>query len=325
MPRLRLTVVLSCSVLLLAACGGGGDGEEAGAGSSDAPRPVTVGVVPIADVAPLYLGVEEGFFSERGLDVEVVTGQGGAALVPAVVSGEQDFAFSNTLSLLVAQEAGLPIQVVAPGNSSTGDPADDFGCVLVPAGSPLQSVAELAGKRVSTNTLNNINVAVIRDVVDRAGADSSTIQFLEIAHPDVPQAVASGQVDAATAVEPFKTIALQQGARCLSNVFAEAQEDPLLIGAYFTTSETAQTDPELVDAFVAGLQESFAYATENPDAARGILGSFTELSPDLAGAITLAGWPEELERGSFEYMSEVGVRYGILEGPADLDTLLPQD
>jgi NitT/TauT family transport system substrate-binding protein len=324
MPRLHLAVLLSCSVLL-AACGGGGDGGQAGAGSSDSPRKVTVGVIPIADVAPLYLGVEEGFFAERGLDVELVTGQGGAALVPAVVSGEQDFAFSNTLSLMVAQQAGLPVQVVAPGNTSTGNPADDFGCVLVPPGSPLQTVADLAGKRVSTNTLNNINVAVIRDVVDRAGADSSTIEFLEIAHPDVPQAVATGQVDAATAVEPFKTIALQQGARCLSNVFAEAQEDPLLIGAYFTTSETATSDPELVDAFVEGLQESFAYATENPDEARGILGSFTELSPELAGAITLAGWPEELERGSFEYMSGIGARYGILDGPADLDTLLPQD
>jgi NitT/TauT family transport system substrate-binding protein len=323
MPRLRLTVVLSCSVLL-AACGGGGDGEGAGTGSADAPRQVTVGVIPIADVAPLHLGVEQGFFADRGLDVELVTGQGGAALVPAVVSGEQDFAFSNTLSLMVAQEAGLPIQAVAPGNSSTGDPAADFSCVVVPPGSPLQSVADLAGKRVSTNTLNNINVAVIRDVVDRAGADSSTIEFLEIAHPDVPQAVASGQVDAAVAVEPFATIALQQGARCLSSIFAEAQEDPLLISAYFTTSETAQSDPELVDAFVEGLQESFAYATENPDEARGILGSFTELGPELAGAITLAGWPQELDRGSFEYMSEIGARYGILEQPADLDALLPQ-
>ncbi|MGY1823026.1 ABC transporter substrate-binding protein [Geodermatophilus sp. SYSU D00079] len=323
MSRLRVTVLLSCSVLL-AACGGGEDGAAAGAGSSDAPRQVTVGVVPIADVAPLYLGVAEGFFSERGLDVEVVTGQGGAALIPAVVSGEQDFAFSNTLSLMVAQEAGLPIQVIAPGNSSTGDPADDFGCVIVPPDSPLQSVADLAGKRVSTNTLGNINVAVIRDVVDRAGADSSTIEFLEIAHPDVPQAIATGQVDAATSVEPFKTIAIQQGARCLSNVFAEAQEDPLLIGGYFAASETVQSDPELVDAFVEGLQESFAYATENPDEARGILGDYTELSPELAETITLAAWPQELERGSFEYMSEVGARYGILEGPADLDALLPQ-
>jgi NitT/TauT family transport system substrate-binding protein len=215
--------------------------------------------------------------------------------------------------------------VVATGNSSTGDPADDFGCVLVPGDSPLQSLADLAGKQVTTNTLQNINVAVVRDLVDRAGADSSTIQFLEVAHPDVPQVIATKQVDAAASVEPFKSIAISQGARCLSNVFAEALEEPLTIGAYFATAETVESDPELVEAFTAGLAESFAYATDNPAEVRRILGTYTELTPELAEAITLATWPQEVHRESFEYMSEAGVRYGILEEPADLDTLLPAE
>jgi NitT/TauT family transport system substrate-binding protein len=324
MSHVRLPVLLACTVLLTA-CGGGGDDAATGTGSGESPRPVSVGVIPIADVAPLYLGVEQGFFTDRGLDLELVTGQGGAALVPAVVSGQQDFAFSNTLSLMVAKEAGLPLQVVATGNSSTGDPADDFGCVLVPGDSPLQSLADLAGKRVTTNTLQNINVAVVRDLVDRAGADSSTIQFLEVAHPDVPQVIATKQADAATSVEPFKSIAIGQGARCLSYVFAEAQDEPLTIGAYFATAETVQSDPELVEAFVAGLEESFAYATDNPDEVRRILGTYTELTPELTEAITLATWPQDIDRESFEYMSDVGARYGILKAPADLDALLPQE
>jgi NitT/TauT family transport system substrate-binding protein len=324
MSRLRLSALLCCTALLTA-CGGGDEGAATGTGSGESPRPVSVGVIPIADVAPIYLGVEQGFFTDRGLDLELVTGQGGAALVPAVVSGQQDFAFSNTLSLMVAKEAGLPLQVVAPGNSSTGDPADDFGCVLVPGDSPLQSMADLAGKRVTTNTLQNINVAVVRDMVDRAGADSATIQFLEVAHPDVPQVIATKQADAAVSVEPFKSIAIGQGARCLSNIFSEAQDTPLAIGAYFSTAETVQSDPELVEAFVAGLQESYAYASDNPAEVRRILGTYTELTPELTEAITLATWPEEIERTSYEYMSEVGVRYGILKAPADLDALLPQE
>jgi NitT/TauT family transport system substrate-binding protein len=322
MSRLRLTVLLSCTALLTA-CGGGDGGSESGTGSGDAPRTVSVGVIPIADVAPVYLGVEQGFFSDRGLELDLVSGQGGAALIPAVMSGQQDFAFSNILSLMVAQEAGLPLQVVATGNSSTGEPADDFGCVLVPGDSPLQSLADLAGTRVSTNTLQNINVAVVRDLVDRAGADSSTIEFLEVAHPDVPQVIATKQVDAAVSVEPFKSIALGQGARCLSNIFAEAQDEPLTIGAYMATRETVESDPELVEAFVAGLTESFAYATDNPAEVRRILGTYTELTPELTEAITLATWPEEVHRPSFEYLSEAGVRYGILKQPADLDALLP--
>jgi NitT/TauT family transport system substrate-binding protein len=323
MSRMRLTALLSCS-LLLAACGGGSDDASTGTGSGDAPRQVSVGVIPIADVAPLYLGVEQGFFTDRGLDLELVSGQGGAALLPAVVSGQQDFAYSNNLSLMVAQEANLPVQVVATGSSSTGDPTNDFGCVLVPGDSPIQSLADLAGKRVSTNTLNNINVAVMRDLVDAAGADSSTIQFLEVAHPDVPQVIATKQVDAAVSVEPFKTIALKQGARCVSYMFAEAQEEPLTIASYFATSETVQSDPELVEAFVEGVKESFAYSTANPDEVRRILGTFTQLEPELAESITLSYWPEEIDRASFEYMSEIGARYEILDEPADLDALLPK-
>ncbi len=323
MSRLRFPVLLACTALLTA-CGSGADGAAPVTGSGESPRPISVGVIPIADVAPLYLGVEQGFFTDRGLELELVTGQGGAALVPAVVSDQQDFAFSNTLSLMVAQEAGLPLQVVATGNSSTGDPADDFGCVLVPGDSPLQSLADLAGTRVTTNTLQNINVAVVRDLVDRAGADSSTVQFLEVAHPDVPQVIATRQADAAVSVEPFKSIAIGQGARCLSNVFSEAQDEPLTIGAYFATAKTVQSDPELVEAFVAGLEESFAYASDNPAEVRRILGTYTELTPELTEAITLATWPQDIDRGSFEYMSEVGVRYGILEAAADLDVLLPK-
>jgi hypothetical protein len=41
-----------------------------------------VGIIPIVDVAPIYLGVQEGFFSDRNLDVTIETGQGGAAIGP---------------------------------------------------------------------------------------------------------------------------------------------------------------------------------------------------------------------------------------------------
>jgi hypothetical protein len=49
--------------------------------------PITVGVIPIVDAASSYLGVQEGFFEEQGLEVSLETAQGGAASVPSVVSG----------------------------------------------------------------------------------------------------------------------------------------------------------------------------------------------------------------------------------------------
>src|SRR5690606_21603782 len=89
--------------------------------------PVTVGSLPIVDTAAIHLGVEQGIFAEHGLDVDLQIAQGGAAVVPAVVSGEYQFAFSNVVSLLVASSQGLDLQIVASGNSTSGDPAADIG------------------------------------------------------------------------------------------------------------------------------------------------------------------------------------------------------
>ncbi|MFP5333893.1 MAG: hypothetical protein ACLGIV_01135 [Actinomycetes bacterium] len=41
-----------------------------------------VGVIPIVDVAPIYLGVEQGFFEERGIDLTLESGQGAPRSCP---------------------------------------------------------------------------------------------------------------------------------------------------------------------------------------------------------------------------------------------------
>lgn len=149
MIRIRAALA-AASVLLLAACGGGG-GSKA---SDKGPASVKVSVIPIVDMAPIYLGNQQGFFAEQGLKLRIQTAQGGAAIVPAVVSGQVDFGFSNYTSLIIARSKGLPLKVVAPGNASTGVQGKDFGGVVVKAGSPIKTAKDLVGKRVAVNTLN---------------------------------------------------------------------------------------------------------------------------------------------------------------------------
>ena len=47
--------------------------------------------------------------------------------MPAVVSGQYQFGFSNVVSLLIATSRDLPLKVVANGNNSTGVDGQDFG------------------------------------------------------------------------------------------------------------------------------------------------------------------------------------------------------
>lgn len=325
MHRRRIGIILGgiVPVLLLAACGSPSDDAEAAATSDGELQEITVGVIPILDVAPLYLGVQQGIFADHGLALNFENAAGGAAIVPAVVSGQYEIGFSNITSLMLGQAEGLDLRVVSAGSSSTGDPTADFGAIVAPADSDVKSVADLAGRTVAINTLNNINDTLIREAVDQAGGDASAIQFVEIPHAEMVAALENGQVDVAWEVEPFLTIARQGGAQDVWSLYAEATED-LTVATYFTSGETAEAKPEVIEAFAAAAEESFEYATEHPEETKAILAEYTEIDPEIFDELTLPAFPTEINRESVEHVAELGDKWGLFEqDDVDLDALLP--
>lgn len=323
--RIRTTVAaaIAATALALTGCSSGDAGNSETTPSNPDTTELTqvdLGLIPLMLVAPVYLGMEQGYFEEEGIELTPAMGQGGAALVPAVISGEYDIAFSNNLSLLVAREAGLPLTAIAAGVASTGAPDEgDFSCLLVSGDSDLGGMKDLEGQLVAVSQLQSFDLALVRDLVDREGGDSSKVEFVEVAHPDIPAAVANEQVAAAVTSEPFQTLAQREGSKCLSYIFAEPTSEPLTIGSYFTSEEFAAENPELVEGFARAIAKSISFAAENPDEVRRIIPTFTQISEDLAAEVTLPGWPEQQSRESWEYMSEIGVRYGILKESANIE------
>lgn len=326
---LALTALAVTGALALAGCSGGGapaasdpaPGATTGGEASGELTPISVGVIPIVDVAAIYLGVEEGFFEEEGLDVTLELAQGGAAIVPAVVSDEYQFGFSNVTSLLLATNNGVPLQAVAAGNYTTGG-EPDIGAVVVPEGSDIQTAADLAGRSVAVNTLNNIGDSTVRNVVDNAGGDSSGIQFVEMGFPDMPAAVSGEQVDAAWILEPHLTRALQDGARVVSWNFAETDPD-LMISAYFTSQPYAAENPEVVEAFTRALNQSLDFAEENPDATRAILGEYTQIDPAVAEAMTMPRYSSEFSTDTVQLLADLALEYGMVDEAIDFSALVP--
>src|SRR5262245_40109881 len=125
-PAWRVLALAGVMALVVAACGGddddgdnGGQADSGGTSASEEMTSIKVGVVPVVDVAPLYLGISKGFFEDEGLDVEPVVAQGGAAIIPAVVNGDQEIGFSNVVSLMLAQTQDLPLKIISQGIQAT--------------------------------------------------------------------------------------------------------------------------------------------------------------------------------------------------------------
>lgn len=314
--RRLLAALLAAGVVLSTGC----DGEPSA--SVDEPDKVNVGVIAILDVAPIYLGEQKGFFTNRGIDLTLTTAQGGAAIVPAVVSGQYQFGFSNVVSLLLAQSRGLPLKVVSNGNNSTGVDGKDFGSVLVKGDSPIRGAADLPGHSIAVNTLQNIVDTTVRASVRQAGGDPKALRFVELPFPDMPAALQSGKVDAAFMVEPFQSAARAQGARSVASSYVDAAAD-LTVAVYFTSTQLTGSDPDLVRRFTEAMKESLAYANSHPDEARAVIGTYTKITPEVIAQVTLPTWPADINRQSVQTLADLAVQDGLLAKPADLNALLP--
>jgi NitT/TauT family transport system substrate-binding protein len=251
MRRTLVTVLAVAAVLAAtAACGADDNGTDIGDGETAA---VKVGAIPIVDVAPLHLGVQKGFFKELGIDVLVINTRGGAAAVPGVVSGLFDFAFGYVVSILVANSLGLQLRAIAEGNSSTGIEGKDFGGVVVPTDSDISDARDLVGKTVAVNNLKNVGDTTVRASIRKAGGDPTKVNFVELPFPEMPAAVTKKQVDAAWIVEPFFTVAQDQGAKVVASKFVDTAPN-MTVSTYFTSQVTLESKPELTRRFTAAVK-----------------------------------------------------------------------
>ncbi|AMB42170.1 nitrate ABC transporter substrate-binding protein [Paenarthrobacter ureafaciens] len=310
----RFLALAALSALLLSACGGP---EEP---SANAPTKVTAGVIPIVDSAPIWLGKSKGFFEEEGLDLDIKTGSGGGAILPAVVSGSYDFGMGNTVSVLLARDKGIDVKFVSNEATTAGAPKSQ--AVIVPNDSPIKKPADLAGKTVAVLGISGSVDTTIRALVDADGGDSSTMKFVEIAPSEVQAAVEKKQVDAGWILAPFLQKAVAEGSRVVSYNFSEFSPNFTLAG-YFATNDTVKNRPKVVESFNKALAKSVAYAQEHPDEVRQIVTTYTKNTVEQLESMDLPTFTVDFDMEAEGKLADVVHKYGMVKQKPELGDIFP--
>lgn len=278
-------------------------------------RTVNVVAVPVVDVAALYVGTEQGFFAEEGLELNIEFGQGTAAMIPALLKGQYDIQYGGTPNLLQAVDAGMPLEAIALGDRSTGEDGADHGGVLVPEASGIASAKDLEGKTVAVNALKGLHEITVWQAVAQDGGDPSKINFVEMPFPDMGAAMASGQIDAAATSEPFIGVLASQGNRVMLSQFVQVDPD-FVAAVYFAASDKIASDPELFASFVRALEKTYEYAEEHPEEIRAQLGNFTQIEEGLAESMILSRFtPVQLTREDLQVVADAAAAAGTIEDP----------
>ncbi|MDA0182914.1 ABC transporter substrate-binding protein [Solirubrobacter phytolaccae] len=319
---MRLVATLAATAALTVAACGGSDEETpaspSGASTGES-KPVTlkVGVLPIGDLAPLYLGMDQGFFKEENLTIEPAVAEGGAAVVPAVMSGDNQIGFSNVTSIMNAVAQNLPLKPIAAGVNGAATEEEAWDALLAPKGG-VTDLKQLEGKKVSVNTLKNLPEVAVRNSLEKAGVDVSKVEFVEIPFPDVPAALEAKRVDAAFAVEPFVGASVAAGATKLAEPFEELAPN-LTIAEYFTTEQYASENADVVERFTRAMNKSLDFAQSNPDEVRRIITTYTKTPQEAADKMALPTWSAEVNGDAMATLVEASKKYGVLKGDVDVD------
>ncbi|POR48640.1 sulfonate ABC transporter substrate-binding protein [Bosea psychrotolerans] len=136
----------------------------------------------------------------------------GPQLLEAINVGAIDIGNTGEAPPIFAQAAGAPLVYVA-----YEPPAPKGEAILVPKGSPIQSVAELKGKKVALNKGSNVHYLLVK-ALEKAGVVYADITPVFLTPADARAAFERGAVDAWAIWDPFQAAAETTiGARTLTD------------------------------------------------------------------------------------------------------------
>ena len=315
----------AAAVLVLSGCtdsaapAGSADPSE---GSSGELTPVRVAALPIAETGALWAAIDEGIFEEHGLDIEVVPAQGGANAIPALLSGDIQFAIGQPFGPIRADLQDLGVVVVGDYANSLDD-GTDVNAVVASADAGITRPADLAGKKVSVNTIGAAGDLTIRKAVEDDGGDPSTIEFVEVAFPDVPAQLEAGTMDAAWVPDPFRGMILGEGGVSVVQPY-QVTIPGLTVLTNITTQDMLDNDAELVESYSAAMEEALAWANDNEEAVREAIATNLEIPAEAAAGITLPVFTWELTVEDIQTLGEMAVTFGYIDAEPDYDRLIQQ-
>ncbi len=311
----------AAAVVVIALLSGGCSRTD---GSASAPpveeRNVTIGAVPVADSAGLYIAQQRGLFKAEGLNVKIETVVSGATAIKGQLAGQYDVVMGNYVSYILADaRQGDKFRVLAPAAAD----AANYSAIMVPPGSPIQTVPELKGKTIGVNALNNLATVFIASVLGEynMGIQADHIHLKAIAFPLMTHALLTHQIDAAWMVEPFVTTAAISGAMPLTDTSQGATQN-LPLGGYMVTQAWEQKHPGTAAAIRRALLKGQEMAsTSEPEVWQG-LEKFAKIPRAIAMLITLPSYPPVMPPSDLQRVADLMLDYKMLDTGFDVSQML---
>jgi NitT/TauT family transport system substrate-binding protein len=302
--------------LLAAGCA---DANGSAAPGSVEKSNLTVAMVPADDTAGWYIAQQQGLFAKQGLHVTIEPAISSETAIQQQLAGKYDVTDGNYVSYIqaVAQDHA-DLEIFAAG--SIMEP----GCqeVVVPAGSPIKSVAGLKGKTIGVNVPKNIGTLLVSALLRDNGMSVQEVHFKYIAFPLMAKALQDHQIDAAWLPEPFVTGAEEQiGAEPLADLDSGASQS-LPISGYVVTKAWAHKYPRTLAALRRALVQAQRIADTKPSAVEMAMARYSGVSKTAAAVMAEPDFPLDTDTVLIQRVANLMQQFGLLHNHYDVKSMI---
>ena len=287
----KLAFVLLCLVLIVSACGPSDETttEKKGDSGGKAVKLTFTEPARLLSVAPLYVAIEQGFFEKEGIEVEIVSGGGGAQVIASVLSGEAQFAVSGPRSMFTPLDKGEDLLAIQSLNSAL-----TYQITLskqyqkkknVSKDSSLEDrVASLNGATIGTNLVGDSGDVYTRHLMQMHGVDPNTLKTVKLAGDGSKiGGMQEGIVDGGIASPPM---GLQAESKDIGDIVINTSEEPMygnmVWEAVFAKKEYLEENHETSLKVVRAIGQGMEFTRNNPrEAAESIVSYFDGIDVDI--------------------------------------------
>jgi NitT/TauT family transport system substrate-binding protein len=209
----------------------------------------------------------------------------------------------------------LPLNIISEANR----PAPLFAGLYSLPDSGIATVADMAGKTIAVNTLNNVVQLAVQAQLEDAGMTLDDVTLVEIPFPDMVATLERGDVDVIAVVEPFGSLARNTlDATLVIDMFANRMEE-FPVAGFFVTDSFLADNPNTVAAFVRAFNNAVEVANSDPDAVPTILPTYIETATEeSARALNYPLFVSGIDLAVLQTVPDFMVEAGILEAPIDV-------
>jgi NitT/TauT family transport system substrate-binding protein len=257
----------------------------------------------------LYVAQKAGFFKQEGLDIEIRHASNASQAAQIVASGGADLARFTYEPAIIGYEKGLRGRIFYQLYTRL------IYFVAVPDSSPIQTIADLKGKRIGVVNMGGTGILVLKSMLKESGIDPATVTLLPVGKADTSlAALRAGQVDGFAHWDAVYATMESEGQK-LRYLYHPTVAD-VGDGGYFSSEPVIASKHKELAGFARAIAKSTVFFLQNPEAA---VRMFWEVSPsnkpakgDEAEGMRRAVAQLKYMSQSWDVSKYVGLKYGSI-------------